>query len=107
MKGKINPAAQAYVAAVTDENLQALVDSFAPNATIIDVSRTISGHVAIETWARNEVIGGSLEVLEITDYPGGQDLLVRFSPKDFEGFRAHYRFDFQEGKIVSANLQYA
>jgi len=102
-----SPAALAYVQAVNAADLQALVNAFTPTATIVDVHRDITGHAAIETWAHNEVMGGSLEVLEVTEYPGGQDLLVHFSPKGSNGFRAHYRFDIAGGKITGANLQYA
>lgn len=60
----LDPATLAYVQAVNNANLHTLVNAFTPTATIVDVSREISGHTAIEIWARNEVIGGSLEVLE-------------------------------------------
>jgi hypothetical protein len=98
----LNPAALTYVQAVNTANLQALVDVFTPAATIVT-----TGHATIETWTRNEVMGGNLEVLEVANYPSGQDLLVHFSSKESSGLRTHYRFDIASDKISGANLQYA
>jgi hypothetical protein len=54
-----------YVNAVNQNNLDSLALSFAPDGSVIDVSRRITGRSAIRTWAGNEVIGGTLRVLEI------------------------------------------
>lgn len=98
---------QAYVGAVNAGDLDALVAAFAPDGQVTDVSREIRGREAIRTWARNEVIGGRLEILSIDAMPGGQDLLVHFAPRGSAGFRAHYRFTMTETAITLADLQYA
>ncbi len=56
-----------YVNAVNQNNLDSLVLSFAPDGSVVDVSRRITGRSAIRTWASNEVIGGTLRVLEINN----------------------------------------
>ena len=104
----LSPAASAYVQAVNNGNIHALVDSFATTAEILDVTRLIVGSEAIEVWARNEVIGGKLKIIGAANYNGGQDLLVHFTPpRSTVGFNAHYRFDIKDNVIVRANLQYA
>ena len=104
---EIPASAQCYVNAVNAENLDALVACFAPDAVIIDVSRRITGVDAIRTWANNEVIGGSLRVIERTPTPNGIRLLVHWAPRGSTGFRAYYTFDYQNGQITQADLQYA
>jgi hypothetical protein len=106
--GEVLPAAQAYVDAVARRDLDGLVSAFHPDGRIVDVSRTIAGHEAIRTWARNEVIGGTLEVLEIVERrPNGQKLLVRWAPAGSDGWRAHYDFTVRGDRISLAELQYA
>ncbi|WP_350274829.1 hypothetical protein [Kribbella sp. HUAS MG21] len=74
----------------------------------MDVSRTIAGRDAIRTWARNEVIGGSLTVVQIVERrPDGQKLLVRWAPAGSDGWLAHYDFTVAGTEIELANLQYA
>lgn len=105
---EVLPAAQAYVDAVARRDLDLLVKAFHPDGRIVDVSRTIAGHDAIRTWAGNEVIGGTLEVLEIVERrPDGQKLLVRWAPAGSDGWRAHYDFTVRGDRITVANLQYA
>ena len=102
------PAAQAYVDAVNRRDLDGLVNAFHTDGRIVDVSRTITGQDAIRTWARNEVIGGSLQVLEVVERrPTGQKLLVRWAPAGSDGWLAHYDFTSDDGRIRVANLQYA
>ncbi len=100
--------ARAYVTAVAVKNLDALVACFHGNAIIIEVNRRIEGIGEIRRWAENEVIGGNLEVLELTTRPKGVTMLVKFTPEGWSnGFRAYYRFDFKDKKIIKADLQYA
>jgi hypothetical protein len=102
------PAAQAYVVAVNRRDLDGLVNAFHTDGRIVDVSRTITGQDAIRTWARNEVIGGSLQVLEVVERRStGQKLLVRWAPAGSDGWLAHYDFTSDGGRIRVANLQYA
>lgn len=106
--GEVLPAAQAYVDAVARRDLDGLVNAFHTDGRIVDVSRTITGHDAIRTWASNEVIGGTLEVLEIVERrPDGQKLLVRWAPAGSDGWRAHYDFTVRGHRISLADLQYA
>lgn len=105
---EVLPAAQAYIDAVARRDLDGLVNAFHPDWRIVDVSRTIAGHDAIRTWASNEVIGGTLEVVEIVERrPDGQKLLVRWAPAGSDGWRAHYDFTVRGDRISVANLQYA
>nr|WP_275983984.1 nuclear transport factor 2 family protein [Paenibacillus hamazuiensis] len=97
----------AYVEAVNSNDLDALVESFAENAVIVDVSRHITGQTAIREWAKNEVMGGKLEVLESTPAAHGVKLLVHWAPRGSDGWKAYYTFEFKDGKIVHADLQYA
>jgi hypothetical protein len=109
----IPESAQCYFTAVAASDLSGLEQCFQPDAVIIDVNRKISGIEAILTWAENEVIGGRYEILSIESQ--GQDqikLLIKFVPpglwgKLSKGFRAHYTFDFKQGKIIRMDLQYA
>lgn len=104
----VNPAVQRYVDAVNAGDLDALVASFAPDAEIVDVSRSIRGSDAIRVWAGREVIGGTLRVLEIVEpRRDGQKLLVQWSPGGTGGWRAHYDFTVADDRIVRADLQYA
>ena len=104
--------AQCYFSAVAESDLDALLQCFQPDAVIFDVSRKISGIEAIRTWAENEVIGGRYEILSIVSQLQDRiKLLIKFVPPGFgesaSGFKAHYTFDFKQGKIVRMDLQYA
>ena len=100
--------ARAYVKAVAEKNLDALLACFHSNAVIIEVNRRIEGIDEIRRWAENEVIGGNLEVLKSTKREEGVTMLVKFTPEGWpNGFRAYYRFDFENKKIIKADLQYA
>lgn len=103
----VDPAARCYVEAVNAENLDALVDCFAPNGVVNDVSREISGRRAIREWARDEVIGGSLRIIGAEPRPDGTRLLVHWAPEGSSGWRAYYTFESEDGLIVRADLQYA
>ncbi|GAA4106414.1 nuclear transport factor 2 family protein [Actinomadura miaoliensis] len=104
----VDAAARAYVDAVNRRDLDALVNAFAGDGAVVDVSRTISGRDAIRAWARDEVIGGSLRVLSIAERrDDGQKLLVHWAPSGSQGWRAHYDFTVSGGKIRTADLQYA
>jgi ketosteroid isomerase-like protein len=103
----LDPAVSCYVEAVTARNLEGLVNCFASDGVVVDVTRQIKGQEAIRTWAHNEVIGGKLEVLENQPGPGRNKLLVRWSPAGSQGWKAWYSFEFKEGKLTSADLQYA
>ncbi|MCP2354867.1 hypothetical protein HD597_001887 [Nonomuraea thailandensis] len=104
----VGRAGQAYVDAVNAGDLDALVASFAPDAVIVDVSRSIEGHDAIRRWAGDEVIGGTLRVLSVAERRAdGQKLLVHWAPGGSGGWRAHYDFTIGDGLIVKADLQYA
>lgn len=103
----VDPAAQAYVDAVADEDLDGLVDAFHSDAELTDVGRKFNGHDEIRDWARNEVIGGKLTVLKDTPQSNGTTLLVRFAPGGTGGFEANYEFQVRDGRIARLNLQYA
>lgn len=105
---EVQSAAMAYVDAVNTGDLDALVAAFAADAVITDVSRPIAGAGNIRAWAGSEVIGGSLEVLEVVeDRTDGQKLLVHWAPGGSEGWQAHYDFTMSDGVITAADLQYA
>ena len=106
-RAPVDAAAQSYVDAVNAGDLDALVASFAEDGVVVDVSRRISGRDAIRAWAAAEVIGGRLEVLNVTPTEGGQDLLVRWRPGGSGGWEARYRLTYDGGLIAEANLQYA
>jgi hypothetical protein len=104
----VPPAAQCYVDAVNAENLDALVECFAPDGLVIDVSRRFEGAEAVRRWADNEVIGGSLRVLEVAEHhEGSVRLLVHWAPAGSQGWQAYYTFDYADGRITTADLQYA
>lgn len=103
----VDPAAQAYVDAVADKDLDALVDAFHADARLVDVEREFTGRDEIRDWARDEVIGGRLTVLKNTPKSNGTTLLVRFAPGGTGGFEATYEFDVRDGRIARLDLQYA
>lgn len=104
---QVDPAARCYVDAVNNENLDALVNCFSPDGAVMDVSREIGGYEAIRVWAEREVIGGTLEVLDVEPVEDGQRLLVYWAPEGSDGWQAHYTFTVQGGLIALADLQYA
>ena len=102
--------AQCYFSAAAASDSAALAKCFQQKAVIIDVSREISGLDQILIWAEREVFGGRYEVLDIVSKPEkGIKLLIRFIPPGYsgDGFKAHYTFEFEDGKISRMNLQYA
>jgi hypothetical protein len=106
--GGVTPTVQAYVDAVGRRDLEALVNAFHTDGRIVDVTRTIAGHDAIRDWARNEVIGGRLTVVDVVESrPDGQKLLVRWAPAGSDGWLAHYDFTTRGDRITVADLQYA
>ncbi|MDP9486795.1 MAG: nuclear transport factor 2 family protein [Actinomycetota bacterium] len=100
-------AESCYVDAVNAEDLNALVGCFSPEGVVVDVSDRIEGQDAIRRWAVNEVMGGTLEVLEAEPRTGGVRLLVHWAPEGSSGWRAYYTFEAKDGRIVAADLQYA
>ncbi len=100
-------AAQCYMDAVNAQNLDGLVGCFAPDGVVIDVNRRIAGADAIRTWANNEVIGGTLEVIESEPQNNGVRLLVHWAPRGSNGWKAYYTFTDQGDRITQADLQYA
>jgi ketosteroid isomerase-like protein len=100
-------AARCYVDAVNGEDLDALVGCFAPDGVVVDVSRRIEGRDAIREWAGNEVIGGTLRVIESEPRRDGARLLVHWAPEGSDGWRAYYTFEGEGGRIAVADLQYA
>ncbi|MEU4328997.1 MBL fold metallo-hydrolase [Nonomuraea dietziae] len=107
-EGTLPAPVSAYVNAVNGRNLDALAESFAPDAQVIDVGRRIQGRAAIRAWAANEVIGGTLTVIRVAENrPGHQRLLVRFAPGGTGGFEAYYTFTVNGSSITKAELTYA
>ncbi len=106
-QASVDIAASCYVDAVNAEDLNALVGCFSPEGVVVDVSDRIEGQDAIRRWADNEVMGGTLEVLESEPRTGGVRLLVHWAPEGSSGWRAYYTFEARDGRIVVADLQYA
>ena len=102
-----NAAARCYVDSVNAEDLDALVDCFAPDGAVVDVSRRIEGRDPIRRWAGKEVMGGSLRVLEEDARPNGTRLLVHWAPAGSDGWQTFYTFEVRDGRIVVAGLQFA
>jgi hypothetical protein len=99
--------AQCYFDAVKANDATVIAACFAEDGVVIDVGRRIEGRAAIQRWAENEVLGGAYEILEVMVQPEGAQILLRFAPSGSSGFRARYTFAFENGKITSADLQYA
>ena len=100
--------AMAYVRSVNQNNLDSLVLAFAETGTVVDVTRRIEGRSAIRTWARNEVMGASLQVLSVDQQtPNRVRLLVHWAPRGSAGWRAYYTFTYENGLVTLADLQYA
>ncbi|HEX6351355.1 nuclear transport factor 2 family protein [Actinophytocola sp.] len=104
---EVDTAGRSYVDAVNAGDLDKVVGSFTEDAVVVDVGREIKGADQIRRWADNEVIGGRLDVLSVSPMENGQDLLVNFAPTGDGGFEARYRFTYEDGLIVKADLQYA
>ncbi|MGY2125856.1 nuclear transport factor 2 family protein [Nocardia gipuzkoensis] len=104
--GALEPAARRYLDAVAARDADAVANVFAPDAIVIDVSRTIRGRAAIRRWAADEVIGGEYTLLGHSPRPGGTTMLVRFVPRGGQRFGATYSFDIADGLITKADLQY-
>jgi hypothetical protein len=93
---------------VNNNNLDSVTNSFASNGVVVDVTRRIEGRAAIRTWANNEVMGGSVRVIEIHQETISRvRLLVHWAPLGSNGWRAWYTFEYANGLITLANLQYA
>jgi ABC-type glycerol-3-phosphate transport system substrate-binding protein len=104
----VSTAAQRYIDAVNDEDLEALVAAFTADGTVVDVSREIVGAEAIGTWAEREVIGGTLRVDGVTDLDEEtQRLRVHWAPRGSDGWAADYTFTSQDDLVLRADLQYA
>ena len=108
----IDAPALCYFDAAGRSDLNALRACFQEDAIIIDVSRKIAGIDAISDWARSEVFGGRYTVRQIVSRgKRNLKLLISFVPPGYgegsQGFKAHYSFEFRDGKISKMDLQYA
>lgn len=105
----ITPPARCYFDAAGESDLAALRACFKNDAVIIDVSRKIAGIEAISLWAQAEVFGGRYTILQmVSQEKNTLKLLIRFTPQGYsQGFKAHYTFEFSDGKIIKMDLQYA
>ena len=100
--------AKNYINGVNNNNLDSVEHSFASDGVVVDVTRRIEGRSAIRTWANNEVMGGSLRVIEIHQETANRvRLLVQWAPRGSNGWRAWYTFEYSNGFITLADLQYA
>jgi hypothetical protein len=105
---QVPQAARNYINGVNNNNLDSVTNSFASNGVVVDVTRRIEGRAAIRTWANNEVMGGSVRVIEIHQETISRvRLLVHWAPRGSNGWRAWYTFEYANGLITLANLQYA
>jgi hypothetical protein len=105
---QVHQAARNYINGVNNNNLDCVTNSFASNGVVVDVTRRIEGRAAIHTWANNEVMGGSLRVIEIHQETSSRvRLLVHWAPRGSNGWRAWYTFEYANGFITLADLQYA
>jgi hypothetical protein len=105
---QVPQAARNYINGVNNNNLDSVTNSFASNGVVVDVTRRIEGRAAIRTWANNEVMGGSVRVIEIHQETISRvRLLVHWAPLGSNGWRAWYTFEYANGLITLANLQYA
>jgi hypothetical protein len=105
---QVPQAARNYINGVNNNNLDSVTNSFASNGVVVDVTRRIEGRAAIRTWANNEVMGGSLRVIEIHQETANRvRLLVHWAPRGSTGWSAWYTFEFANGFITLADLQYA
>lgn len=104
--GSLDPAAQRYLDAAAARDAAAVAAAFAPDATVIDVSREIRGREAIRRWAAEEVIGGTYTLLGHSPRTGGTTMMLHFHPGDSGRLRATYNFDITGGLITRADLQY-
>ena len=104
--------AKCYFDAAGKSDLSALRACFQDDAVIIDVNRKIAGIDSISHWAQDEVFGGRYTVLKIVSQKkDALKLLITFAPPGYgegsQGFKAHYSFEFSNGKISKMDLQYA
>ena len=99
--------AAAYFESVNAGNATAALNSFHSKARILDVDRVIAGASDIQEWLVNEVMGGTYRLVKTTPQPSGVRVLLEFTTPDNETFRADYLLTFLDGKIETANLQYA
>jgi hypothetical protein len=105
---EISAATQRYIDAVNQGDLDALVDVFSADATIVDVTRRIEGADAIRAWADREVMGGTLRVDGVEEMAvGTQRLRVHWAPSGSAGWAADYTFTVVDDLVVLADLQYA
>ncbi len=107
-KPKLPVAAACYFDTIATKNLEKFAACFETNAVILDVTREIRGRDAIQTWAKNEVIGGKYSILEVKEIKDGASILLRFAPNGVgDGFRARYIVTWKNNKIIKMDLQYA
>ena len=68
----LDPAIAAHIAAINSFDLNAVMDTFADDALVNDVSREFWGHDQIRAWIAKEMVGDhvTLEPIEVMDNDG-------------------------------------
>jgi predicted transcriptional regulator len=68
----LDPAIVAHVAAINSFDIDAIMDTFAEDALVNDVSREFWGHQHIRAWITKEMVGDhvTLEPIEVADNSG-------------------------------------
>jgi hypothetical protein len=97
-----------HIAAVNAFDVQAVIDTFAPNAYVNDNRREIRGIDAIRRWVEKEMVGDrvTMEVRQVVDHFGDTIVRARYDgtydktnlPDELE--MSNY-FSVRDGKIVS------
>jgi hypothetical protein len=101
------PAIDLYVKAENSEQVQALSECFAPNATVRDEGRTYKGLAAIKEWKAEtkKKYKHTVAPLEIAHRDGKTILKARLAG-DFPGSPVTLEFSFvlEGGKIASLEI---
>ena len=65
----LDPAIAAHIAAINSADLDAIMDTFAEDALVNDVSREFWGHDHIRAWVAKEMVGDhvTLEPIEVAE----------------------------------------
>ncbi|MFE7419918.1 nuclear transport factor 2 family protein [Rhodococcus sp. NPDC057529] len=87
----------------------AMTSLFTGDAVLIDADRRFEGRDAIRSgFAEPEVAGYTIDILEVGERRAdGQRLLVNVLRKSGGDFRATFDLTIDNGRIPTANLQYA
>ncbi len=99
-------AIECYRDGANAKDIDAYMSCFVPDAVMIDVSRTFTGHEAIRAWALREVIpsGDAFAHREILESDDG------YAKTEVNWMRwvVHYSYWWNaDGKITRMSLQYA